>query len=113
MEPPKDLSPSDAARLAELEERWEAEFTQHPKLPSAAMLLAGLSMALGFCGVLFFMTHWLHRYFWIPLSLSIFFAIVSRRISKRWFSVVQSWSAARESAKEELQALRQKQKSTA
>jgi hypothetical protein len=105
---PCAMDPTPPERpLEELERVWRERFSAQPKLPSSALLLGALAMALGFAAAFFFVA-WA---WWILgcvfLTLSILAGLLNRLHAKRWYeSEVLPWAAERAALKAEIERLR-------
>lgn len=110
------MDPTDAERLKRLEADFDARYKLQPKLPSSALLTGAMAMACGFGAVMFFMFAWANHFERMVLPLAIFtvlalaLGIANRILAKRWFAMVQVWSAEREVVLIEIEALRARRK---
>ncbi|MBI3830439.1 MAG: hypothetical protein HY291_13045 [Planctomycetes bacterium] len=101
-----------AARLKRLEANFDTRYKYEPKLPSSALLTGAVAMACGFGAVMFFMFAWANHFErWVqPLAifatLALALGFTNRILAKRWFAMVQVWSAEREALLAEIEALR-------
>lgn len=104
------LDAAEQKRLEELERQWTEKFVVgQPKLPTAALLTAAVSMALAFGGVLFALSLAMRPYAWVWFALSGLLGLTNRILAKRWYTrVVLPWDKERRAAIAELQALRKK-----
>ncbi len=104
------LNPESAKRLEELERQWKDKFiVGQPKLPTTVLLMVAVSMALAFGGVLFALSLSMRPYAWAWFALSALLGLISRILSKRWFTrVVIPWDKERRAAATELKTLRER-----
>jgi hypothetical protein len=93
--------------LDEMERIWRARFVEQPKLPSSALLMGAVAMALGFGAVLFLLTAKLRPYAWIWIALSVAAGLLNRYYARRWYERdVLPWSEERKALKAEIEAAR-------
>jgi len=104
------MSQNESKRsLDELERIWRERFTAQPKLPSSALLIGAVAMALGFGAVLFLLTARLRPYAWLWIVLSVAAGLLNRYYARRWYErEVVPWSEERQALRAEIERAREK-----